>query len=314
MTFFNDPVVLNGGKALVAVLMILSNSILVFVTYKTKALNSTCNWLIAANSACIALYSLTYFVQFGIVLLRPSGIPLWQCCLLVPVPLFFLCCQYVLFPLIALDRLIGAIFPLKQMGNRYKHRYMFFALVASTSFGLFIVAASVNKSIIHFSENLVFCMTSDPAPAYFANCSWALNITSAILYLALWVRIKLLSSCVSQKTKFNDAVTRKVLFSLMVICLVEMCGWVSNWTLKLVLNQFDVTALTQWYVLSYFGFVMELTLALNAPILYALSSEYRKAFRAVLEQIGKTSQQPAKALFVVPTKRKNGKTNDGNTI
>uniref|UniRef100_A0A183BTF1 7TM_GPCR_Srx domain-containing protein n=1 Tax=Globodera pallida TaxID=36090 RepID=A0A183BTF1_GLOPA len=118
MTMFNDPVVLNGGKAFVAVIMILSNSILVFVTYKTKVLNSTCNWLIAANSACIALYSLTYFVQFGIVLFRPSGVPLWQCCLFVFVPLFFVCCQYILFPLIALDRLIGTIFPLKQMGNR----------------------------------------------------------------------------------------------------------------------------------------------------------------------------------------------------
>uniref|UniRef100_A0A914IAF5 G-protein coupled receptors family 1 profile domain-containing protein n=1 Tax=Globodera rostochiensis TaxID=31243 RepID=A0A914IAF5_GLORO len=298
MSFFNDPVVLNGGKALVAVLMILSNSILVFVTYKTKALNSTCNWLIAANSACIALYSLTYFVQFGIVLLRPSGIPLWQCCLLVPVPLFFLCCQYVLFPLIALDRLIGAIFPLKQMGNRYKRRYMFFALVASTSFGLFIVAASVNNSIINFSENLVFCLTLEPAPTYFATCSWALNTSSAILYLALWVRIKLLSSCVSQ---INDAVTQKVLFSLTVICLVEMCGWASYWTVKLVLNQFDVIDVTQWYVLSYISYAMQLTLALNAPILYALSNDYRTAFQAVL-RIGKISPQPAKILVVVPVK------------
>uniref|UniRef100_A0A183C2Y2 G_PROTEIN_RECEP_F1_2 domain-containing protein n=1 Tax=Globodera pallida TaxID=36090 RepID=A0A183C2Y2_GLOPA len=216
MTFFNDPVVLSGAKAFVAVIMILSNSILVFVTYKTKTLNSTCNWLIAANSACIALYSLTYFVQFGIVLLRPSGIPLWQCCLLIPVPLFFLCCQYILLPLIALDRLIGVIFPLKQMGSRYKRHYMFFALVASTSFGLFIVAASVNNSIIDFSENLVFCMTSEPAPAYI-------------------------------------------------------------------------------------GFVMQLTLSLNGPILYALSSDYRTAFRAVL-RIGKPSQ-PTKALFVVPAFR-----------
>uniref|UniRef100_A0A914IB89 G-protein coupled receptors family 1 profile domain-containing protein n=1 Tax=Globodera rostochiensis TaxID=31243 RepID=A0A914IB89_GLORO len=267
MTIFNDPVVLSGAKAFVAVFMILSNSILVFVTYKTKALNSTCNWLIAANSACIALYSLTYFVQFGIVLLRPSGIPLWQCCLLVPVPLFFLCCQYVLFPLIALDRLIGAIFPLKQMDNRYKRRYMFFALVASTSFGLFIVAASINNSII--SEDLVFCMTSEPAPTFFANCSWVLNSGSAILYLALWVRIKLLSSCVSQKTKFNDAVTRKILFSLVAIFLVEMCGWASYWAVFLLIH-FDVSEATKWYMLSYIGFVMQLTLSLNGLILYAL--------------------------------------------
>ncbi|KAI3419783.1 hypothetical protein GPALN_004215 [Globodera pallida] len=261
MTMFNDPVVLNGVKAFLAVIIILSNSILVFVTYKTKALNSTCNWLIAANSACIALFSVSFFVQFGIVLLRPSGIPLWQCCLLIPVPLFFVCCQYILFPLIALDRLIGVIFPLKQMGSRYKRRYMFFALVASTSFGLFIVASSVNNSIINFSENLVFCMLLDTAPAYFVSCSWALNITSAILYLALWI-----------------------LFSLMVICLVEMCGWASCWTGKLVLTQVGATALTQWYVLCYLTYVMELTLSLNGPILYALRqiSDYRTAFQAVL--------------------------------
>ncbi|KAI3412021.1 hypothetical protein GPALN_002073 [Globodera pallida] len=212
MTFFNDPVVLSGAKAFVAVIMILSNSILVFVTYKTKTLNSTCNWLIAANSACIALYSLTYFVQFGIVLLRPSGIPLWQCCLLIPVPLFFLCCQYILLPLIALDRLIGVIFPLKQMGSRYKRHYMFFALVASTSF----------------------------------------------------------------ETKFNDAVTRRILFSLVAIFMVEMCGWASYWTVYLLVH-FDISEATKWFALSYIGFVMQLTLSLNGPILYALRQMPREA-------------------------------------
>uniref|UniRef100_A0A183C2Y3 7TM_GPCR_Srx domain-containing protein n=1 Tax=Globodera pallida TaxID=36090 RepID=A0A183C2Y3_GLOPA len=82
----------------------------------------------------------------------------------------------------------------------------------------------------------------------------------------------------------------------MAIFLVEMFGWASNWTVRLVLIQLDVTAVTEWFALSYFGFVMQLTLSLNGPILYALSGEYRTAFRAVL-RIGKTSQ-PTTPLFV----------------
>ncbi|KAL3096848.1 hypothetical protein niasHT_029136 [Heterodera trifolii] len=250
--------------------MILSNATLVFVTLKTKNLNSICYWLIGANSACIAIYSFTYFVQFGIVFFSPSGIPLWQCCLLVSVPLFFLCCQCVLFPLIALDRLIGTIFPLKQMGTRYKRRYMLFAFFASTLFGSFIIASAFNKSLINFSENLVLCMTSDPAPPYFANCSWMLNICSVVLYLALWFRVKMMTSSDSGEMRANETINRKVLFSLMTIFLVETFGWVSNWSLRLLLIQFGATESTKWFVMSYAGYVMQFSLALNAPILYAL--------------------------------------------
>ncbi|KAL3086540.1 hypothetical protein niasHT_032560 [Heterodera trifolii] len=302
MSFFDNHIVLNGGKAFFAFLMLFSNGLLVFVSFKAKFLNSTCNWLITANSACIAIYSLTYFVQFGIVLFSPSGIPLWLCCLLVSVPLFAVCCQYILFPVIALDRLIGAVFPFKQMGKRYKRRFMLFALIASTSFAIFMLAASINKSIIHFSENSVLCMTSDPTPAYFTNCSWTLNICSVILYMALWVRIKLMSSSTaSGEMQSNETVTRKVLFSLMTIFLVETFGWVSNWSVKLVLNQFDAGPMTQWYVLSYCSFSMQFALALYAPILYVLSSEYRSAFRLVLG-IDKISPKNS-IIHVVPINR-----------
>jgi hypothetical protein len=70
--------------------------------------------LIAANSACIALYSLTYITQFMISVFDTDGqgIPLNQCFLFMAVPLFFLNSQSILFPAIAFDRLIGALFPI----------------------------------------------------------------------------------------------------------------------------------------------------------------------------------------------------------
>ncbi|KAL3096845.1 hypothetical protein niasHT_022279 [Heterodera trifolii] len=261
--------------------MVLSNATLVFVTLKAKNLNSICYWLIGANSACIAIYSFTYFVQFGIVLISPSGIPLWLCCLLVSVPLFFLCCQYVLFPLIALDRLIGAVFPLKQMGFGYKRRYMLFALFASTSFGTIIVALAVNASIVNFSEKLVLCMTYDPVPSYFADFSWMLNICSIVLYLALWFRVKMMSSSASGAMRSNETINRKVLFSLMAIFLVETFGWVFNLSVRLLLVKFGVTESTKFFVMSYAGYLTQFSLALNGPILYATSTEYRTAFRKV---------------------------------
>uniref|UniRef100_A0A183C2Y1 RNA helicase n=1 Tax=Globodera pallida TaxID=36090 RepID=A0A183C2Y1_GLOPA len=84
-----------------------------------------------------------------------------------------------------------------------------------------------------------------------------------------------------------------------------MCGWASYWTVYLLVH-FDISEATKWFALSYIGFVMQLTLSLNGPILYALSSDYRTAFRAVL-RIGKPSQ-PTKALFVVPAGPGTGKT------
>ncbi|KAL3089755.1 hypothetical protein niasHT_025245 [Heterodera trifolii] len=164
------------------------------------------------------------------------------------------------------------------MGSRYKRRYMLFAFFASSSFGIFIVASAFNKSLINFSESLVRCQTHDAAPDYFANCSWVLNICSVVLYLALWFRVKMMSSSASGEMRSNETVNRKVLFSLMAIFLVETFGWVSNSSLRLLLIQFGATESTKWFVMSYAGYVMQFSLALNAPILYALSSEYRNAF------------------------------------
>ncbi|KAL3088687.1 hypothetical protein niasHT_023305 [Heterodera trifolii] len=223
MSFFDNPVVLNGGKAFFAFLMFFSNGLLVFVSFKAKDLNSTCNWLITANSTCIAIYSFTFFVQFGIVFLSPSGIPLWQCCLFVSVPLFFMCCQFVLFPLIAFDRLIGTIFPL----------------------------------------------------------NWVLNVCSIVLYIALWLRVKMMSSSDSEE-RSNETANRKILFSLIAIFLVETFGWVFNLSVKLLLIQLGATDNTKWYVMSYTDYLTQFALALNPPILYALSSVYRTAFQKVL--------------------------------
>ncbi|KAL3105254.1 hypothetical protein niasHT_029713 [Heterodera trifolii] len=127
-------------------------------------------------------------------------------------------------------------------------------------------------------------MTTDPAPDYFAACSWLMNICSFILYFALWLRLKLLSTCAALSAgeiQSNEANTRKVLQSLMIIFLVESFGWVSNLSVHVLLAELGASESTNWYVLSYCAFILQLSLSLNAPILYIRSFEYRLAFRSV---------------------------------
>jgi hypothetical protein len=81
-------------------------------TYRN--LHGRCSILIAANSVSIIFYSFTFFTQLLMSIFDPTaqGIPASRCLAYMAVPLFFSNCQFVLFPTIALDRLLGALFPL----------------------------------------------------------------------------------------------------------------------------------------------------------------------------------------------------------
>ncbi|KAL3089751.1 hypothetical protein niasHT_025241 [Heterodera trifolii] len=103
----------------------------------------------------------------------------------------------------------------------------------------------------------------------------------------------------------NETINRKVLFSLMAIFLVETFGWVSNLSVRLLLVQFGATESTKWFVMSYAGYLTQFSLALNGPILYATSTEYRTAFRKVFG-FGQVNF-PAFTIQVVPMNR-SGKT------
>lgn len=58
----------------------------------------------------------------------------------------------------------------------------------------------------------------------------------------------------------------------MAIFFVEFFGWASNTMIKLAMQWLQIDAKLQWYILSVVGYVTQITLSLNAPILCLLRS------------------------------------------
>lgn len=82
------------------------------ILFYYRNLHGTCGTLLAVNSLAIALYSPTFVIYYVMAKVAPVGIPLEHCFLYLAVPIFFVNCQSILFPAIALDRLLGALFPI----------------------------------------------------------------------------------------------------------------------------------------------------------------------------------------------------------
>jgi hypothetical protein len=55
----------------------------------------------------------------------------------------------------------------------------------------------------------------------------------------------------------------------MVMFLLEIFGWFGNMAVKNVLILAGASSDTQWIVLSLVGYVVQLTLAMNPPVLFA---------------------------------------------
>ncbi|KAF7633004.1 hypothetical protein Mgra_00007586 [Meloidogyne graminicola] len=92
---------------------ILLNSSLVYVTAKSKTLNSPCHLLIAFDCFGSALYQLSSWLSIT-VLFGPKYqfIPIRLCCLqILPLFQFGYTSSFISMYLISLDRLISVIFP-----------------------------------------------------------------------------------------------------------------------------------------------------------------------------------------------------------
>src|ERR1700733_14645604 len=78
----------------------------------------------------------------------------------------------------------------------------------------------------------------------------------------------------------SDPTTRRVFKSLVVITLVVICGWSLNSGVKIVLNTMGVDSFGQFLDTVYVSYLVSIASTVNAPVLYAFSSEYRRKYKA----------------------------------
>jgi hypothetical protein len=56
----------------------------------------------------------------------------------------------------------------------------------------------------------------------------------------------------------------------MAMFFIELFGWFGNMAVKNALNLMGASSNTQWIVMSFVGYVVQTTLALNPPVLFAM--------------------------------------------
>uniref|UniRef100_A0A1I8BWL6 G_PROTEIN_RECEP_F1_2 domain-containing protein n=1 Tax=Meloidogyne hapla TaxID=6305 RepID=A0A1I8BWL6_MELHA len=114
-SLYNLVLLINATKAAFSVPAIILNCSLIYITIKSKCLRKgLCNWLLAIYDGCLVVYLATFPLALLQHLITKNDLmPFWKCFLIHSIPLTLFAASFPVMLAIALDRFIGAVFPLK---------------------------------------------------------------------------------------------------------------------------------------------------------------------------------------------------------
>ncbi|KAH7704837.1 Protein SRSX-24 [Aphelenchoides avenae] len=292
---------LLGLRALIAVIGIPMNLNLVWVTWRTRSLHGVCNYLLALNAFCQAIYEISMLESFAVVADGGNLITMKTCFCIIVIPAFAKYFTLCLMVFIGLDRLKCTLLPRWPAMHLEKY-YVAFGVFLCACWSTFVIILSYFSVNTRF-DALVMCSASeiswDLAGQIAFRSALILNFTSVGIYILLWIVLQ----C-SQKTKSLRA-TRKIFKSILVIMLIEFIGWGSN-SVYMLLNQSDLLGihqlgqLQQWCVSTCIGYLLYLSTATNAPVLFWCSKDYRRAFQYQFKTI--ESALGGRSRVVAPSK------------
>ncbi|KAL3107372.1 hypothetical protein niasHT_012438 [Heterodera trifolii] len=251
----------------------------VYISIKNRNFHSTCKLLIAANSVCVMfayLSPITPLLVFILPNFRPS---LFQCFVIQSVPLVANFYIYSLILVIGLDRLLSAFCPIWYI-SRNDRLYFFPLFFASTLFPMFIEWIAFKNMIS--KPNVERCCTLGEMvgggwTSIVGICCLICIVISVSFYLIVWARLKL---DISRSGQSETVHARQSIFrSLCIILCLQFCGWTfGQLTYAFVyMNAPLMHPLTRWQINSMLIVFLSLTAALDVPVLYINSLEYREA-------------------------------------
>uniref|UniRef100_A0A1I8B6C9 G_PROTEIN_RECEP_F1_2 domain-containing protein n=1 Tax=Meloidogyne hapla TaxID=6305 RepID=A0A1I8B6C9_MELHA len=151
-----ELILLNVLRTIIATFGILLNSCLVYVTAKSKKLNSPCHLLIAFECFVSGWYQLSSWAS--ITVLFGAGhqfIPIRPCCLqIIPTFLFGFTSSFTAIYLISLDRLISVLFPIWYNQRENSKKIHIILMIVSTLICGLIFVYSDYKIVYTVSETM----------------------------------------------------------------------------------------------------------------------------------------------------------------
>ncbi|KAI1711383.1 serpentine type 7TM GPCR chemoreceptor srsx domain-containing protein [Ditylenchus destructor] len=251
------------------------NSVLIYITYKNKHLHASINFLLAILALCDFCYKLNDIPSFVVITSGRNFIPLLTCFYCQVIPLYGLLGVFLFTAIIALDRTILLLFPLRHRRLNVKWYTLFYAS-ASFLYITWIVSKAYMFARAH-SDWPVVCTMEDTFLNEVGEFISYLGILELIIAVVLYMIILVgFQCCVGQSYNGQD---RRLLKSLSVIFFIIIFVYALNIIVRLVLPVFHLDPITYRLTTIILGLPINIDVTAGPVVLYIFSTEYRRAIQ-----------------------------------
>ncbi|WKY08507.1 hypothetical protein Q1695_007774 [Nippostrongylus brasiliensis] len=269
------PIAYQVFYVVVPTICIIGNSLIVYVTIRTKRLRSPSHICIALLSGAEILQMLgEYVTVIADNVGKDHYIPSNICVYLQSGPIFGMTFASTLLTTIAFDRLMSLQSFYNRLVEEYRVYYIIFKTLPAITFATALQIIIFNNNA---SKEPVFCVITSgmtgPSFEYFHHFGVAFTILTLLFYVIFLVLFK--------KLQIGDAVTRTVQRSLMINSMTVISGRLCTYFVVLCAPLVNVDIYDVGVSLLA-GVFIDTTCAVNFFVYYFTSSEYRNAIRRCL--------------------------------
>uniref|UniRef100_A0A7E4V084 G_PROTEIN_RECEP_F1_2 domain-containing protein n=1 Tax=Panagrellus redivivus TaxID=6233 RepID=A0A7E4V084_PANRE len=271
------------------------NVMVVWATFRSKSLSSTCNYLIAFESIASTIHVTAHWYLGYLIYTGINAVPLQRCTMVMTIPIIGLCVGNVFVLMIALDRLAMVIAPM-QYRRVNKTYYLVLSCVLGFAYAIYTLLISYFNAS-NFPNMKVICIIVE-----------AMHGRPFSIYSAISLIMNIITFCcyglIIAVLKLKNQKADKLFKPLMIMIMVIFFSWFLSSVCSTLVSLSDDDALI-FYTPLYVGITVNISCACNFYILYFMSSEYRQNFRALLSKIGLYKKMPINVNVVsVSTSRK----------
>ncbi|KAF7639681.1 hypothetical protein Mgra_00001005 [Meloidogyne graminicola] len=258
-------ILMYGFRSIIALISIIFNLSIVYVTIKNKSLKSSFNILIALESFFGIFYVSDYFISFILSLIGHPFIKYIPCFWIQILPIIISNDAQLTMILTGFDRFYAVKLPIWyiQMKKRYE--------VSRGSWTIFMYSGGI-----------------------------VLSVTLMITYILIWYLVLFRKN----STNVINQSKRRIIKSLSIIIILNLIGVFINSSLKQLYNFITVNVITKNFITFINSHMNIIVYSSNAPVLYFFSEKYRKSFNEsfpFLLKLNIRSTQIAPAFRVIVT-------------
>ncbi|KAL3098885.1 hypothetical protein niasHT_024640 [Heterodera trifolii] len=282
-----DLIVPAVALNLVALVGIVLNGTVLFVTVKSSSLRGSANFLMALICICELVHQIGHTFFLVVVISGTNFVGLLTANLIMTPSIFAFNCGSMTMFCAAFDRLFAVALPFKHslIFNNYKFTYLLGHLFICTLYGglfqYYVLAYAFENAGNSTTGMIADTFLSPEVGQKLLKGTTVLSLSSISCYMAIFVIIR-------SKNGVSQQTNTRLLRSLIIILSISVGGYFFNLVMYNLLNLFGPifwSPIRVWQSGFITAILLNAATGSNAIILYFNSTEYRGEFKKVLRML-----------------------------